>query len=153
AMVITLAFGVMLTYAVRNTPSAFNESKWIAMALYNWVVIGIVLNAIANFAVTDPDVIFVMEALNVMITQTGVAGFLFVPKMMEILAGRGNEANTFQSSGSSGPSTGQNSQMGVTSSMNAAVATDLTRQNEQLQLSLAKVERELAELKAKFNVK
>ncbi|KAJ3331781.1 hypothetical protein HDU76_002233 [Blyttiomyces sp. JEL0837] len=153
AMVITLAFGVMLTYSVRNTPSAFNESKWIAMALYNWVVIGIVLNAIANFAVTDPDVIFVMEALNVMITQTGVAGFLFVPKMMEIAAGRGNEANTFTSSVSTSSHSSQVSSQVGNSAANNNASTELARQNEQLQQSLSKVEKELAELKAKFNVK
>ncbi|KAJ3094336.1 hypothetical protein HDU96_001722, partial [Phlyctochytrium bullatum] len=73
AMVATLAMGVMLTYAVRGTPSAFNESKYMAYAIYNWVVIGVVLNAIANFAVSNPDIIFVMESLTVIITQTGVA--------------------------------------------------------------------------------
>jgi hypothetical protein len=75
-MVLTLVVGVGLTYQVRNTPSAFNESKWIAMATYNWVVIGVVLNAISNFAVKDPDVIFVMESLIVIITQTGVVAYL-----------------------------------------------------------------------------
>ncbi|KAJ3100101.1 hypothetical protein HDU97_002483 [Phlyctochytrium planicorne] len=54
AMVITLAVGVFLTYSVRNTPGAFNESKWMAFAIYNHVVIGIALNAISNFAVKDP---------------------------------------------------------------------------------------------------
>ncbi|KAI8854511.1 7 transmembrane sweet-taste receptor of 3 GCPR-domain-containing protein [Chytridium lagenaria] len=94
AMVLTLGGGVWLTYSVRNTPSAFNESKWIAIAIYNWVVIGIVLNAISNFAVKDPDVIFVMEALVVILTQTGVAAALFIPKVMEIMAGRGNNNDT-----------------------------------------------------------
>ncbi|KAJ3119087.1 hypothetical protein HDU96_000002 [Phlyctochytrium bullatum] len=103
AMVVTLAIGVWLTYLVRNTPSAFNESKWIAIAIYNWVVIGIVLNAISNFAVKDPDVIFVMEALVVILTQTTVAVVLFVPKVIEIIAGRGNNNQTFNG-GSSAPS-------------------------------------------------
>ncbi|KAJ3323443.1 hypothetical protein HDU76_013627 [Blyttiomyces sp. JEL0837] len=150
AMVITLAFGVFLTYSVRDTPSAFNESKWIAMALYNWVVIGIVLNAITNFAVKDPDVIFVMEALNVIITQTGVAGFLFVPKMIEIVAGRGNENSTFQSSGtSSNPTTGTTSSMNVSSKTDLGIPEnrDLIRIAE-LQAKLAKVEKELADLKS-----
>ncbi|KAJ3119088.1 hypothetical protein HDU96_000003 [Phlyctochytrium bullatum] len=88
-------------YPMVDTPSAFNESKWIAMAIYNWVVIGIVLNAISNFAVKDPDVIFVMEALVVILTQTNVAAVLFVPKVIEIFAGRGNENTTFQATTSS----------------------------------------------------
>ncbi|KAI8853413.1 periplasmic binding protein-like I [Chytridium lagenaria] len=74
---------MVLTLGLVNTPSAFNESKWISMAIYNWVVIGIVLNAISNFAVKDPDVIFVMEALVVILTQTGVAASLFASQGSE----------------------------------------------------------------------
>ncbi|KAJ3116542.1 hypothetical protein HDU96_009430 [Phlyctochytrium bullatum] len=89
-MAVTLLIGAWLAYAVRSTPNAFNESKWIAVAVYNWAVLGIVLNAISNFAVKDPDVIFVMEAVEVILTQTVVAGVLFVPKIVEIRRGRGN---------------------------------------------------------------
>ncbi|KAJ3308941.1 hypothetical protein HDU76_003770 [Blyttiomyces sp. JEL0837] len=173
AMVITLGFGVMLTYSVRDTPSAFNESKWIALALYNWVVIGIVLNAITNFVLRDPDVIFVMEALNVIITQTGVAGFLFIPKMLEIIAGRGNEASTFQSNttnSSSGQSSLISSQAQAVSSARASVAggstpadrdmamlhqanTKLQEQLQQISIEKAKMEKELAEYRAKVDGK
>ncbi|KAJ3175921.1 hypothetical protein HK101_010532 [Irineochytrium annulatum] len=76
AMVFTLALGAGLTYLIRNTPSAFNESKWISMATYNWVVIGVVLSAVANFAVHDPDIIFIMEALMITITQGGVVAMM-----------------------------------------------------------------------------
>ncbi|KAJ3119090.1 hypothetical protein HDU96_000005 [Phlyctochytrium bullatum] len=61
-------------------------------------------NAISNFAVRDPDVIFVMEALVVILTQTTVAVVLFIPKAIEILAGRGNNNTTFQNTGSTGGS-------------------------------------------------
>ncbi|KAJ3167802.1 hypothetical protein HK101_011710 [Irineochytrium annulatum] len=98
AVLITLLVGVTLTYSVRNTPSAFNESKWIAIALYNWVVIGIVLNAISNFAVQDPDVIFVMESVMVILTQTTVTAVLIIPKIIEVMAGRGNDNHTFTAS-------------------------------------------------------
>ncbi|KAJ3101148.1 hypothetical protein HDU97_001614 [Phlyctochytrium planicorne] len=130
AMVITLAGGVWLTYSVRNTPSAFNESKWIALAIYNWVVIGIVLNAISNFAVKDPDVIFVMEALVVILTQTGVAVMLFVPKVIEIMAGRGNNNDTFMNTTSShGTNDKPQSNFGA-SSMNTATSPDVKHANE-----------------------
>ncbi|KAI9357630.1 periplasmic binding protein-like I [Zopfochytrium polystomum] len=90
AMALTLAYGTFLTNSVKNLPSAFNESKWLAMAIYNWVVIGIVLNAIADFAVQDPDVIFVMDALMVIITQTGICGLLMVPKILACWRGEGD---------------------------------------------------------------
>ncbi|KAJ3316968.1 hypothetical protein HDU76_001436, partial [Blyttiomyces sp. JEL0837] len=158
AMVITLAFGVMLTYSVRNTPSAFNESKWIAMALYNWVVIGIVLNAITNFVLRDPDVIFVMEALNAIITQTGVAGFLFIPKMLEIRSGHGNDtASTFQStttSNSSGPPSLISSQLsnragGEIGMLQQTIST-LQDQLNQAHVDKSKIEKEFAEYREKF---
>jgi uncharacterized membrane protein len=41
--VITIIFGMVITYAVRNVPSDYNESRWIAFSIYNWVVIGVVL--------------------------------------------------------------------------------------------------------------
>jgi hypothetical protein len=42
-MVVNIIAGVYLTYTVRNVPSAYNESQWISYAIYNYVVIGIVL--------------------------------------------------------------------------------------------------------------
>ena len=71
-MAMTLLFGGWLTYTVRHVPSAYNESKYIAYALYNWVVIGLLLNAVSTFAVSDPDLYFALEAFQVLITQTGV---------------------------------------------------------------------------------
>ncbi|KAJ3411452.1 hypothetical protein HDV05_002187 [Chytridiales sp. JEL 0842] len=155
AMVITLAIGVVITYQIRNTPSAFNESKYIAMATYNWVVIGVVLNAISNFAVKDPDVIFVTESLIVIITQTGVVGFLFVPKMFEIRAGRGNDNNTFMSTNHSNsasgsqtgrkPSVAGGSQHVGTSS--ASSAPDLEKKVEELKKQVEKLTSENVQLR------
>ncbi|KAI9326643.1 periplasmic binding protein-like I [Zopfochytrium polystomum] len=90
AMALTLAYGAFLTNSVKKLPSAFNESKWLGIAIYNWVVIGIVLNAISDFAVQDPDVIFVMDALMAIITQTSVVGLLMVPKILACLRGEGD---------------------------------------------------------------
>ncbi|KAJ3212707.1 hypothetical protein HDU67_003663 [Dinochytrium kinnereticum] len=128
AMVLTLALGVFLTYSVRATPGAFNESQWMAYAIYNWVVIGIVLNAIANFAVTNPDIIFVMEALTVIITQTGVCIFMIAPKLWVIKQGGGDEIDTFNSDGSaSSTSKNQSSASRVTASVMEAKEMDALR--------------------------
>ncbi|KAJ3101149.1 hypothetical protein HDU97_001615 [Phlyctochytrium planicorne] len=173
AMVITLGAGVWLTYSVRNTPSAFNESKWIALAIYNWVVIGIVLvsflgyfgdydsdfiskNAISNFAVKDPDVIFVMEALVVILTQTGVAAVLFGPKMLEIQAGRGNNNDTFVSTNSShggGTNNNTNHDAGGKSSIlgQSSVVDETARLLKSKDAQISKLEAELQELKAKLS--
>ncbi|KAJ3412612.1 hypothetical protein HDV05_000480 [Chytridiales sp. JEL 0842] len=156
AMIITLTFGVALTWSIRQTPSAFNESRWIAFGLYNWVVIGVVLNAISNFAVSDPDTTFVMEALTAIITQTGVVGLLFVPKIIEIMAGRGNNNETFQSTGqSSDGKTSANSVLGANSGLGTGSFNGIeTKKVDELQIQLktkdAQLEnmrKEMAELK------
>ncbi|KAJ3210104.1 hypothetical protein HDU67_005645 [Dinochytrium kinnereticum] len=150
AMVATLAYGVFLTYRVRNTPSAFNESKWIAIAIYNWVVIGIVLNAIANFAVKDPDVIFVMEALVVILTQTGVAVVLFVPKIIEIMAGRGNNNDTFMNTGSSQGAADRSTN---NASGYSIAAVDEGKKVEELQRLLKDKDDAIAKLEAQLKAK
>ncbi|KAJ3105204.1 hypothetical protein HDU97_008358 [Phlyctochytrium planicorne] len=146
AMVLTLVYGVFLTYSVRNTPGAFNESKWIAYAIYNWVVIGIVLNAIANFAVSNPDIIFVMEALVVIITQTGVCAFMIAPKLYVISQGNGDEVETFQSSGTS--STNSKATKGATSSINNA---NNEKEIDTLKAKLLTAEGELSRSKKEAN--
>ncbi|KAJ3100706.1 hypothetical protein HDU97_001993 [Phlyctochytrium planicorne] len=143
AMVLTLVFGVFLTYSVRNTPGAFNESKWMAYAIYNWVVIGIVLNAIANFAVSNPDIIFVMEALTVIITQTGVCAFMIIPKLLIIRQGGGDEIETFNTSDhSKGTSSANRTGLGSAHENNKEVEAikkklyDAEKENEQLRKEL-----------------
>ncbi|KAJ3417350.1 hypothetical protein HDV05_004815 [Chytridiales sp. JEL 0842] len=148
AMILTLAFGVLMTVKVRNTPSAFNESKFIAMALYNWVILGVVLNGISNFAVTDPDIVFIMEALVAIITQTGVVGLLFVPKIIEIRAGRGDQNSTFQSSSAqSGSSHGVASH--TMSANNLAEGKKMEDLQSQLKTKDAQIEQLLKQLKEK----
>jgi G protein-coupled receptor 158 len=158
AMIITLVFGVWMTYSVRNTPSAFNESKWIAFALYNWVVIGVVLNAISNFAVSDPDIIFIMEALTAIITQTGVVGLLYVPKIIEIKAGRGQNNETFSSaqsttSGSHG-STSASSHVSVTAVDNLSKKVEeLNGQIKNRDALIEKLQKEVKDLREAAGVK
>ncbi|KAJ3106728.1 hypothetical protein HDU97_005654 [Phlyctochytrium planicorne] len=141
AMVLTLVYGVFLTYSVRNTPGAFNESKWMAYGIYNWVVIGIVLNAIANFAVSNPDTIFVMEALTVIITQTGVCALMIVPKLIVISQGLGDEIDTFESAGSSSKRASLSG--GRNSTITGALTLDQSKEIEQLKHRLQEREREI----------
>ncbi|KAI8844908.1 7 transmembrane sweet-taste receptor of 3 GCPR-domain-containing protein [Chytridium lagenaria] len=150
AMVLTLALGVFLTYSVRATPGAFNESKWMAYAIYNWVVIGIVLNAIANFAVSNPDIIFVMEALTVIITQTGVCVLMIAPKLLAISRGAGDEVDTFQSETSSS-SKKNASARGLSSAVESKMTTTINeakdKEVEMLRKKLQENERELEAMK------
>jgi hypothetical protein len=80
----TLLFGVIVAYAVRNVPRILNESKWIAFAIYNGFVIGVILGIVSNFVVKDPDAIFVIESVQVIIIQFGAICLIFIPKLAVI---------------------------------------------------------------------
>ncbi|KAJ3106383.1 hypothetical protein HDU97_006368 [Phlyctochytrium planicorne] len=150
AMVITLAVGVFLTYAVRDTPGAFNESQWMAYAIYNWVVIGIVLNAIANFAVSNPDIIFVMEALTVIITQTGVCILMIVPKLFVIRQGGGDSIETGFSAETGSGSKRQSVSAGGKSSNAASTVID-ARENEKLLKEIAELKKQVEKQQVKID--
>ncbi|KAJ3163900.1 hypothetical protein HK101_000575, partial [Irineochytrium annulatum] len=151
AMVFTLALGAGLTYLIRNTPSAFNESKWISMATYNWVVIGVVLSAVTNFAVHDPDIIFIMEALMITITQGGVIAMMFMPKIISVarhevadpstltgLMTTSSSGITNQSSARIAPN--QSSKAAVSMTMDGGQPGELEALKSKLQASEAKVQ-------------
>ncbi|KAJ3143241.1 hypothetical protein HK101_003152, partial [Irineochytrium annulatum] len=139
AMVFTLALGAALTYLIRNTPSAFNESKWISMATYNWVVIGVVLSAVANFAVHDPDIIFIMEALMITITQGGVVAMMFIPKILAVVRHEDADPSTLGPTSSTMTATGK-----------AAVSVDSQPDNDKLKAKLQAYEQKFQAYEQKF---
>jgi hypothetical protein len=97
-MFVTLLFGVVITYAVRNVPSDFNESRWIAYSIYNWVVIGLIMvctkfhsvvkiesnlctiyvikSVMSGFLLKDPNMIFIIESVQALFTQIGTVCLL-----------------------------------------------------------------------------
>jgi hypothetical protein len=46
-MAFTILCGVYIVFRVRNVPNAFNESRWISFAIYNWVVLGITMVSVS----------------------------------------------------------------------------------------------------------
>jgi len=90
----TLVYGCCLTYWVKDTPSAFNESRWIALSIYNWTFVGIIVQTITLKAIVDADMIFVAEVVMVVITQTGVIALMFLPKVQAVYMGNGNVLST-----------------------------------------------------------
>ncbi|KAJ3213191.1 hypothetical protein HK099_007525 [Clydaea vesicula] len=93
-VLLTLLYGCFLIFSVRNTPSAFNESKWIAFSIYNWTFVGIIVQIIIITAITNPDMIYAAEAVMVILTQTGVVALLFIPKIIKIKKGEGDILST-----------------------------------------------------------
>ncbi|KAJ3300660.1 hypothetical protein HK104_008594 [Borealophlyctis nickersoniae] len=98
---ICLIVGVWVTIQTRNVPSAFNESRYIGLALYNWLFIGVILQIILRVTNASPDAAFVIQALSIILTAGGAVLLLFIPKIILVLTGQGDQLEqTFHSSNS-----------------------------------------------------
>ncbi|XP_004348231.1 hypothetical protein CAOG_04403 [Capsaspora owczarzaki ATCC 30864] len=84
----------LLCYRVRKAPSAFNESKYIGLAVYNWIVVGVILQIILNSTTGSADFYFVIQSLEVLVTVLTAIAILFAPKFYLIFRGKGNDGST-----------------------------------------------------------
>jgi hypothetical protein len=66
------------------------KSNTLALSIYNWTFVGIIVQIIILTAITDVDMIFVTETIMTLITQMGVVGLMFFPKVIAIRNGDGN---------------------------------------------------------------
>ncbi|KAJ3407371.1 hypothetical protein HDV05_005477 [Chytridiales sp. JEL 0842] len=96
-----------------------------------------------------------MEALIVIITQTCVVGFLFVPKMIEIAGGRGNNNDTFNSA-SVGQQSGARSSHGI-ASHGSSVDLHVEKKMEDMKVAYEKkvddLKRQVEDLKKQLDTK
>ncbi|KJE94435.1 hypothetical protein CAOG_05078 [Capsaspora owczarzaki ATCC 30864] len=76
-----LIWGLYLAIKVRHTPTAFNESKYIVVAVYNFVFVAVVLQIILQTAIKDRDIAYVLESIYVIFTVSAVVLLIFVPKV------------------------------------------------------------------------
>ncbi|CAB3996142.1 probable G- coupled receptor CG31760, partial [Paramuricea clavata] len=81
--VLLLFCGVWLCLRVRKTPSAYNESKYIAWCIYNTVftkiLVGLLRIVLDNFG--NPDVSYVVDFLSTHIVATILLALLFMSKL------------------------------------------------------------------------
>ncbi|XP_011270030.1 hypothetical protein CAOG_08458 [Capsaspora owczarzaki ATCC 30864] len=97
AAMLGLAF---LSYRVRKAPSAFNECKHMALAVYNWIIIGVILQLILNSTTGTADFYFAIQSLEVLVPVPIAILLLFVPKFYLTLRGKGSEVTTSSFRGS-----------------------------------------------------
>ncbi|XP_037537980.1 probable G-protein coupled receptor 158 [Nematolebias whitei] len=85
-----LLWGVYLCYAVRTVPSAFNEPRYIAVAVYNELFISAIFHFIRFSLVPGlhPDWMFMLTFAHTHLTVTVTLGLLLVPKFLS----KGNQA-------------------------------------------------------------
>ncbi|MEQ2263148.1 hypothetical protein XENORESO_003607 [Xenotaenia resolanae] len=80
-----LLWGVYLCYAVRTIPSAFHEPRYIAVAIYNELLISAIFHII-RFSVAPglhPDWMLMLFFAHIHLTVTVTLGLLLIPKVME----------------------------------------------------------------------
>lgn len=82
-----LLYGVLLCYQVRNTPSQFNESKWIAYALYNTAFSGVIVAGIVYGLPEDATTQAVLISIGLLWCTSTTLAVLFIPKLFNILLG------------------------------------------------------------------
>jgi len=65
--IVILLYAVLLAVSVRNVHSTLNESKTIGFSVYNWAVFIGVGSALADFALTNPSVVFIATSISIFI--------------------------------------------------------------------------------------
>ena len=78
---VLLAYGVVLASQVRNVPSAFNESKWIGVAVYNIAFCSVILLAILLLLTSSPASVYVIRSIGVIWCVLVTGGLLLLPKL------------------------------------------------------------------------
>ena len=96
-----LLWGVYLCVVTRNNPSAFNESKYIAISLYNLLLVGVFVFPLVYILQQTPDVEFVLKSAAVLLTTTTVLSLLFIPKFYAIYT---NDESKWDTTTPTGPS-------------------------------------------------
>eukprot|EP00123_Amoebidium_parasiticum_P006470 comp17414_c0_seq1/m.16776 comp17414_c0_seq1/g.16776 ORF comp17414_c0_seq1/g.16776 comp17414_c0_seq1/m.16776 type:complete len:648 (-) comp17414_c0_seq1:163-2106(-) len=93
--VLMLVGGGWLSYAVRYTPSAFNESRFIAWAIYISTSVLVIEQAIllTRRKYLTKDQIYIVESLSLIVTTLVTINMIMVPKAIIIAQGRGNDVS------------------------------------------------------------
>ena len=79
-----LLFGTFLTYAVRNTPSQFNESTLIGISIYNVSFVVTFIIPIISAGLGGRHTVYLIRAYAIMFVVLTTLGLLYIPKMFAI---------------------------------------------------------------------
>ena len=82
---VMLALGFGVTHQVRNAPYLFNESRWIAISIYNilaWAVVVAPLTMSSFLA--RPDVVIVLDAAALLLATAATQLLIFAPKVARV---------------------------------------------------------------------
>lgn len=81
-------------FNVRKAPSAFNESKFISLSVYNWVVLGILLQIILQSTSGSASFYYALQSLEILLTVPVAVSLIFASKVYLFLKGKGADVST-----------------------------------------------------------
>lgn len=82
-----LLYGVLLCYQVRNTPTTFNESRWIAYSLYNTAFCGLIIVSLVYGLADDVAIQSALVSIGLLWCTSATLCVLFLPKLYNIWMG------------------------------------------------------------------
>ena len=88
-------YGAYLCWSTRHTPTLFDESKFIALSLYNLMFCGSVVFAISAAALSSPVVSQAFQMGGILVVTTVSLALILIPKLLMIRNGGGNETTGF----------------------------------------------------------
>ncbi|KAG7212552.1 hypothetical protein KM043_012854 [Ampulex compressa] len=102
--VMFLIWGIRLCIVVRKTPSEFNESRFISMAIYNEFLLSVFLNVSMLFlqSPANPDLLYIIFFCHTQLTVTLLLCLIFGSKAYVVFRGGGKEDSVGKLSGATG---------------------------------------------------
>nr|XP_050856084.1 probable G-protein coupled receptor 158 [Vespula vulgaris] len=99
--VMFLIWGIRLCIVVRKTPSEFNESRFISMAIYNEFLLSVFLNVSMLFlqSPANPDLLYIIFFCHTQLTVTLLLCLIFGSKAYVVFRGYGKEDSAGKLSG------------------------------------------------------
>ncbi|XP_060829665.1 metabotropic glycine receptor-like [Bombus pascuorum] len=120
--VIFLIWGIRLCIVVRKTPSEFNESRFISMAIYNEFLLSVFLNVSMLFlqSPANPDLLYVIFFCHTQLTVTLLLCLIFGSKVYVVFRSGGKEDS--KHSGATGKFLGKSSRPTGTSNQTNSIS-------------------------------
>jgi len=137
-------YGCYLAYMTRNVPEAFNESKWIAVCLYFFLVVGALICGMLAIVSDNRTAVAVLCSFGLMITVITLWGALFGTKLILLFKGQGNAVVMTNTGAAQTGTAGVGSHaIQVKSGVSAAsvAPSELKTELEEVQQKLREVER------------
>ncbi|XP_018309569.1 probable G-protein coupled receptor CG31760 isoform X2 [Mycetomoellerius zeteki] len=122
--VMFLVWGIRLCIVVRKTPSEFNESRFISMAIYNEFLLSVFLNVSMLFlqSPANPDLLYIIFFCHTQLTVTLLLCLIFGSKAYVVFRDGGKEETIGKLCGATGKFLGKSSRPQGTSNQTNSIS-------------------------------